>query len=184
MTESTDVEATLRSVRRLVLAAVACGAALVLVAPPLSAKVGSISLAELASESDFIGIVRVDRVGVSIPLLRRPRATATIVQSWKGQAHGRVSFAASPDWTCDISAARKGEEAVAFIRNGSLAHAGRGRMPLFSRQGRTLAAVWPEVRLPKATATEAGPEPDHAFIRGVEIGVLREAVAKAAAEPD
>ena len=108
---------------------------------PVAVKVLSISLAELTERAEFVGIVRVDRISAGMPLLRRRRATATILDSWKGQVEGRASFVAAPTWVCDISDAERNEEAVVFIRDGQLLHAGRGRMPIFSREGRRLAAI-------------------------------------------
>ena len=144
------------------------------------AKVAAITLAELAQDAEFIGVVRVDHVGGGVPLLRRPRATATILQSWKGQAQGKVTFVAAAAWTCDISDAKAGEEAVVFIRDGNLEHSGRGRMPIFIREGRRLAALWPDVRLPKDVATEAGPSTEYDFVRGVAVIDLRSALASQA----
>ena len=115
---------------------------------PVAAKVVSISLAELTERAEFVGIVRVDSISAGIPFLRRRRATATVLDSWKGQVQGRVSFVAAPTWICDISDAERHEEAVVFIRDGQLLHAGRGRMPIFSREGRRLAAIWDDVTLP------------------------------------
>ena len=143
---------------------------------PVAAKVGIISVADLAQQAEFIGIVRVDKVSLGIPLLRRPRATATILESWKGQGSGRVRFVAAPTWICDISDAKRDEEAVVFVRDGSLLHAGRGKMPVFTRDGRRLAAFWDEVMFPKDVITEEGPEPEHQFIRGVSINGLRDAI--------
>jgi hypothetical protein len=145
---------------------------------PVAAKVGIISLADLTQQAEFIGIVRVDRISLGIPLLRRPRATATVLESWKGQVEGRVSFVAAPTWICDISDAKRNEEAVVFIRDGRLLHAGRGRMPVFTRDGRRLAAIWDEVRLPADIITEDGPEPEYQFIRAGSVSGLRGAIAK------
>ena len=144
---------------------------------PVAASVAPITLGEIAERAEFIGIVRVDRISWGLPFLRRPRATATIMASWKGQAQGKVRFVAAPTWICDISDAKRGEEAVVFIRDGSLLHAGRGRMPIFVRDGRQLAAIWPDVRLPGGVTTEDGPEPEYRFIRGVGISDLQNAIA-------
>ncbi len=145
---------------------------------PVAAKVGLISLADLKQQAEFIGIARVDKISVGIPLLRRPRATATVLESWKGQVEGRVSFVAAPTWICDISDAKRNEEAVVFIRDGKLLHAGRGRMPVFTRDGSRLAAIWDEVRLPADIITEDGPEPEYQFIRAASVSGLRGAIAK------
>jgi len=152
--------------------------------PVVVAKVATIPLAELVDHAEFIGIVRVERLGWRLPLLKRPRATARILESWKGPTEGTVTFVAAAAWTCDISEAKKGEEAVVFIRARNLEHSGRGRMPIFVREGRRFAAVWPDVRLPQGMVTEAGPEPEFRFIVGVSIDSLRDAVAAGAAKTD
>ena len=100
---------------------------------PLAAKVMMIGLADLADQAEFIGVVRVERIGLGIPVLRQPRATATILESWKGQMTGHVSFVAAPTWICDISDAEKNEEAILFVRDGKLLHAGREDARLHSR---------------------------------------------------
>jgi hypothetical protein len=141
------------------------------------AKVRLMSLSEFVQDADFIGVVRVERISGGIPFLKRRRATATVMESWKGQAIGTVTFRAAPTWTCDISDAKKGEETLVFIRSGELVLAGRGRMPIFTREGRRLAAVWPEVRLPPGVITEAGPEPQYDFILGINVEALRAEVA-------
>jgi hypothetical protein len=140
------------------------------------AKVAPSHLADLVREADFIGIVRVDRVGGRIPLIRPRRATATILQSWKGQREGSVTFVAQPTWSCDTSDARRGEEVVVFIEGDSLLLAGQGRMRIFERAGRRLATIWPGVLLPPDLDTEAGPEPEYGFLRGVGVDDLAAAV--------
>jgi hypothetical protein len=145
---------------------------------PVAARVAPITLGELAERAEFIGIVRVDRISWGVPLVLRPRAMATILDSWRGQAQGKVMFVAAPTWICDISDAENGEEAVVFVRDGSLLHAGRGRMPIFTRNARRLAAIWPDVRLPEGVTTEDGPEPEYPFIRAVGVIDLQNAVAK------
>ena len=167
---------TMRGVLRTALALVTLAVMLPLFERPVAAKVATITLLELAQRAEFIGIVRVDRIGLGIPFVRSPRASATIRESWKGRATGKVTFVAAPTWICDISGADKGEEAVVFLRRGSLEHAGRGRMPIYTRDGRELAAIWPEVRLPPTVITEDGPEPKYDFIRGVTVDSLRQAV--------
>jgi hypothetical protein len=146
--------------------------------PAVAARVPYIDLKELVRTADFIGVVRISRVSSRIPLLRRSRAKATIIESWKGPTTGVVDFVAGPTWTCDISTAVAGEEAVIFVRGHSLLHSGRGRMPITTRDGRWLAAVWPDVRLPKDIKTEEGPDPAYAFIRSVAVTDLRASVAR------
>jgi hypothetical protein len=144
---------------------------------PVAAKVAPVVLADLTRQAEFVGVVRVDRVSVRIPLILRRRATASVLEGWKGQSAGRVTFGASLTWACDISDANEGEEVVAFVRDGRLLQAGRGRMPIFSRNGRRLAAVWTDVRLPVGLGTEPGPDPAFASVRAVGVDDLRQAVA-------
>ena len=151
--------------------------ALAIAGPMALASVRPMTLAEFTQEAQFIGVVRVERISAHIPFLKRSRATATILDSWKGKTNGTVTFGASATWICDISEARKGEETVVFIENGELKLAGRGRMPIFVRDGRRLAAIWPDVRLPAGLTTEAGPEPQWEFIRAVLVTDLQAAVA-------
>ena len=142
------------------------------------AKVARTDLADLVKDSDFIGIVRVADVSSAIPMIRQRRATATVLQSWKGQRDGEISFLAEPTWACDISDAEPGEEAVLFVRGDRLVLAGRGRMPIFLRAGRRLAAIWSEVILPADLATEDGPKSEYEFIRGVSVERLGAVVAR------
>jgi hypothetical protein len=50
-------------------------------------------------------------------------------------------------------------------------------MPIFTRENRRLAAIWPEVALPAGLDTEEGPEPEYPFVRGVPLDDLRDAIA-------
>jgi hypothetical protein len=155
----------------------AAGAIALLAGSPLAAKVAPATLGDMVQRADFVGIVRVDSVSTRIPLLKRRRASATILQSWKGQPSGTVHFIAQATWTCDISEARVGEEAIVLVECDRLVLAGRGRMPIFTRDGRRLAAVWPDVQLPRGLRTEDGPEPEYSFIRSVGVDDLAAAVA-------
>lgn len=65
-----------------------------------------------------------------------------------------------------------------FVANGMLLHAGRGRMPIFTRDDRTLAAFWNDVHLPADMATEDGPDPKYSFVRGVAVSDLRDYVTR------
>ena len=59
-----------------------------------------------------------------------------------------------------------------------VASRGPGRMPVFTRDGRRLAAIWNDVRLPADIITEDGPEPEYQFIRAASVNGLRGAIAK------
>lgn len=167
----------MRHLRRITFAIAALLALTTLVEERVAAKVAWITLEELTDGAEFIGIVRVESIGFGIRYLFQGHANATVLERWKGQARRWIRFGATPTWTCDISGARRGEEALIFTEGRQLAHAGRGRMPIFTRDGRRLAAVGPEVRLPATLVVEGGPKPD-SDMRAVSVDDLRDAVRK------
>jgi hypothetical protein len=156
---------------------------LCIVTMPAFAKVASISFDELIQSSDLIVVAKVE--SVSRPLIGKRYAKATIAAVWKGPKTEKVEFLASPTWTCDISEAKKGETVLLFLiksdesRSYSIAHSGRGRMPLRLVDAKTYATFWPDIRIPNQTPTIAGPDPKWDFIRSVELQVLRSLCSRA-----
>jgi hypothetical protein len=144
------------------------------------AKVAGLSFEELVRMCDAIVIARVERV--SAPLIEKKWAIASITETWKGSPDSKITFLASPTWTCDISNAEKGETVVLFLVKDKdptryvLAVSGRGRMPVREVGGKQCVTIWPEVRLPKDTPTIAGPEPQWDFIKSVEVEKLHDLV--------
>jgi hypothetical protein len=144
-------------------------------------KVAGMSLADLANKSDVIVVARVDRV--SKPLIGKKWAVATVTEVWKGNPDSKITFLASPTWTCDILEAVKGETVVLFLTKDKkpqsyvLGLSGRGRMPVRDVDGKRYATFWSEVYLPKGTPTIAGPEPKLDFIESIEIERLRNLVS-------
>jgi len=71
----------------------------------VQAKVATISIGELARESDLILVSKVRRVeveaGVKIARVR-------VIRFVKGEAECPIAFVAEPTWTCDTSAAVPG----------------------------------------------------------------------------
>ena len=177
-----SVRPTMRWIVRAATRSAVILATLLLTQASALAKVAPATLADLVRRSDFIGIVRVDDVTGRIPLIRQRRASATILQSWKGPRTGVVKFVARPTWTCDISDAKRGEEVVAFIQGDRLALAGRGRMPIFMREGRRYVAMSPEVFLPASLAATKGPDGEYEFVRGVLVDDLVAEVSKSLLE--
>jgi hypothetical protein len=107
------------------------------------AKVAARSLEELVASSDAIVLARVERV--SKPIIRKKWAVASVTSVWKGTNESKVTFLASPTWTCDISEAKQGETVVLFLvkykKAGRyvLALSGRGRMPIRDVGGKAYA---------------------------------------------
>jgi len=132
----------------------------------VQAKVGTISIGELALESDLILVAEVQRVevkaGVRIARVR-------VIRFVKGEAECPIAFVAEPTWTCDTSAAVPGERVLLYLtaavdrrertlngknvgavqasckREGTqlyvLSHSGRGRIRLSLTKGQWVAPV-------------------------------------------
>jgi len=147
------------------------------------AKVASVQFSNLVANCELIIVAKVE--SVSSPLIGKRYAKARVTEVWKGTNTPTVEFLASPTWTCDISEAKKGETVLLFLtksdksRSYSIAHSGRGRLPLRTVAGKTYATFWPDVKLPKEIPTIDGPEPEWDFIRSVEVALLRDLVKKA-----
>src|SRR5262249_53707456 len=123
----------------------------------VSAKVAEIPLKKLVAQSDLIILAKVSKIEDGPAEIKTqddrvfPRvkvATAQVIETWKGTPLREVRFVASPLWTCDISDAEEGERVVLFLesRKGSpiptIAHSGRGRMPLREVKGKLYATIW------------------------------------------
>jgi hypothetical protein len=58
-----------------------------------------------------------------------------------------------------------------------LAHSGRGRMPIFERNGQDFAALWPmDVLLREDLSLVEGPESEYSFIKAVRLDELKQTV--------
>ena len=173
------------------------------------AGVKDVAFNDFAMRSDLIVFARVTKVEVgpahlerfdrAMPALRV--ATAQVIETWKGTPASELRFVASPSWVCDTSCAEKGERVVLFLERRkdsaimSIAHAGRGRMPLREVGARLYAVLQHEIILPKGTvtisetktvrwslpATRPGkPAPELTFTyseASIELGVLRRLVS-------
>ncbi|MDG3008422.1 hypothetical protein [Paludisphaera mucosa] len=153
------------------------------------AKVAETSLKELATRSDLIVLAKVSKVEDGPADIKTeddrvfPRvkvATARVVETWKGTPGPEVRYVASSLWTCDISDAEEGEQVVLFLETRkdspimTIAHSGRGRMPLREVKGKNHATIWSDdVQLPKGTVTIPGPEPKYSFVRSIELSILK-----------
>lgn len=132
----------------------------------VQAKVGTISIGELAQGSDLILVAEVQRVevkaGVKIARVR-------VIRFVKGKAECPIAFVAEPTWACDTSAALPGKRVLLYLtaavdpqeqtlngknvravqasckREGTqlyvLSHSGRGRIPLSLNKGQWVAPV-------------------------------------------
>ena len=80
-------------------------------------------------------------------------------------------------WACDISEAKPGEEAVVFIEGDRPGVCGPGKDAYLQpcRASRSLP-FGPDVHLPLNVVTEAGPESEYPFIRGISLDELAAAV--------
>jgi hypothetical protein len=137
----------------------------VLITPVAVSSVAKATLEGLAESADAIVIVKVDRIEERDAL---KWANATVTKVLKGTAGERLTFLAQPTWTCDISEANEGEEALLFLERASsadwmmvekpkklprnsflIAWSGRGRMPVRQFRGTKFATFW-DVTVPGA----------------------------------
>jgi hypothetical protein len=137
-------------------------------AVPALAKVEGVTLKGLAARSDLIVFARVTKIEAGPNGVRpagdesRPVkvATAQVIETWKGDEVREVRYIASPTWACDTASAAVGERVVLFLEGSreksySIAHAGRGRMPIHELNDTRYAELADEVILPEGTPTVA-----------------------------
>jgi hypothetical protein len=185
---------------------------LVLLSLPVQvrAEVREVTLERLAARSDLIVVARVTKVedgpaelqpaGDEFPPVKV--ATAQVIETWKGDKVREIRYIASPTRPDDIASAEKGERVVLFLEGSkdsphSIAHVGRGWMPIHDASDNRYATLADEVILPKGTPTiprtktarvvlpsgEPGkPDVPLSFkytVRAIELGTLRKLVNKA-----
>lgn len=128
-------------------------------------------------------------------------AEVSVVRTLKGEPEqGSVLYLADSTWICDITGAVPGEELVLFLQENTLLdqegatfHAnlgrrfgqrrvhevlwsGRGRMPLWNKDGRDLAVLWDQVQVPDDLELLPGPDPEYEFIQAVPVDLLEERI--------
>lgn len=174
----------------------------------LRAEVKEVDFKDFATRCDLIVAAKVSKVedgpahlvrmDPGMPALRV--ATAQVIETWKGAPVREVRYVGSSSWVCDTSSAEKGERVVLFLERRkdsaimSIAHAGRGRMPLREVGARVYAVLQDEIILPRGTPTisekktgrwslpsgELGkPAPVFTFtytVVSIELGVLKRLV--------
>jgi hypothetical protein len=144
-------------------------------------------LAQLATTSDVIVLAKVESV-TGQPAEEGRRATAQVLEAWKGEKVERVEYLASPTFACDIADAKVGERVLLFLEREEdtgwvIAWAGRGRMPLISRDGKEYASAFGDVIFPEGTPEIAIPEAEEdGFDWAVELTLVRQLVSKALEE--
>ena len=143
------------------------------------ASIGSSSLEGLVKKCDLIVVAKVTKITLPVP----DRFAEAIVSSvWKGRADtATVLFRASPSWSCDTACAVLNEDVLLFLHQGdgniyTIAHAGRGRMPLRMVKGEVYATLWDNIRLGPGVSSIPGPDPRYDFIRSVRLDALRRLV--------
>ena len=135
--------------------------------PVLRAEVKDVAFKDFVVNSDPIVVAKVtkveagpaqrERIDPMMPALRF--AIAQVIETWKGTPARELRFVASSSWVCDTSSAEEGERVVLFLARRkdstimSIAHAGRGRMPLREVGAKSFAVLQHEIILPTATPT-------------------------------
>ena len=152
----------------------------------VQAEVAIVAFEHVVRGSDLIAVARVVSVE---PRLSDPRghrfARASVIEVWKGSQEVReIEFLASPTWPCDMATAEAGETVVLFLERESsepyytIAHAGRGRMPIHTFAKKRFATFWGDMILPKGTRTEQTRGSRSG--RSIEVSILRNLVLRAA----
>ena len=152
------VETFLRTYRRINMNWQRTGVALVALFAAAASYAYSaiVSISELTAKSRLVVLARVISIRESRTALGpEKRATAKVLEAWKGAPADHIDYVASPvGWfACDTSYSRVGETTVLFLERdkGShgyrIAHFGRGRMPVVAVGNQSHAAVY-EVTFP------------------------------------
>ncbi len=163
-------------------------------AVPAQARVARTTLVDLARNADAIVIARVEGVPSFDGL---PVARAVPTRVLKGNlGQGPLHFVAGPTWSCDMSTAVRGETVLLFLnraetdrfsRKGyrqpgarvpvkplyTLAHSGRGRMPLRTVQGRTHVVLPFDVEAPGEVPVVPGKRGGRALSLERALGIIR-----------
>jgi hypothetical protein len=162
------------------------GLAIAAAAAPASAKIGPIALADLARGSDHVVMARV--ASMTEDGSHQAWARLEIIETWKGAPAASLEVLASPTWTCDVSTAEPGETALFFLYDMrtagrcSIAHAGRGRMPMSA--DRAWARAWTvDVVMPQDVETRPIPGQDAVGDAWVDATAMERIVREAARAP-
>ena len=147
-----------------------------LIAPP---DVGSIRLEELTLQSPLIVVAKVNKL---VTRTEGTFANATPMEVWRGSPEGDVEFIVSSTFACDISQAIPGEKVLLFLETDvagrlSIAHFGRGRLPLDTVDGKDIARCWGGVILPEAMPVAIVDKSRGGYSTGVELAELERAVS-------
>jgi hypothetical protein len=151
------------------------------------AEVRQIDLEDLAEHSDLVVVAEVVKIEDGPAHLKADEgtkgpldvATARVIETWKGNPSREVRYVVSPDHMCDISHAEKGERVVLFLESKrwrrdktykSIAHSGRGRMPLGQVKGESYAVLQADVILPPGAPTITEKKTIQISVRATEPG--------------
>ena len=173
-------------------------AALVVVAcmapPHAGAILAPIALSNLVAQSQSIVVAHVEKVSY-VPTLTGggklrvdQAAILRVEETWKGPETNRLEVSVGPTWTCDMSTAQQGENALFFLvcdRRTSvlrIGHDGRGRMPIWHDGGKTLASFWWEVGMPNGLEVLPGQDPRDELTRAVRLESLKHEIKRICAK--
>lgn len=154
-------------------------AVLLTLSSPACAYVDAASLESVIAASDAIVVARVEKITTRSDESRE--ATAKVLETWKGPVRDSVRFLASPSWNCDVADAKQGELVVLFLERSdegpvrSIAHAGRGRMPV-EGSGRDQFVV-PRALTLDTIPKNAPPAPGRNLETRISLALLRAHVA-------
>ena len=158
-----------------------CVCCLLICAPRVHAMIIPPRIAELAEASEMIVLAKVKSVN-GWAFARNRRATATVIETWKGPKTEIVEYRVSPTFACDISDAKRHETVLLFLAKDEKAHweivwSGRGRMPLRMVNGKEYLTHFGDVIFPTETVSITTPEKNEdGFNSAVELKVVKQLV--------
>lgn len=147
-----------------------------------------ISIMDLTTKSEVVLLARVTIIRESRTAHgSEKRASAEVLEVWKGAATGRVEYIVSPvGWfACDTSYGRIGETIVLFLERDKerdvyrISHFGRGRMPVLTVGNEPHASIY-EVTFAKDVVAR---QPRYPFLFTVPVLKLKAVVTSFGSQP-
>jgi hypothetical protein len=131
-----------------------------------------IDLRTLIMKCDAVVVVEVMRVEESADHKRY--ATARVIECWSGKVGPSIKYICASERLHDISNAVVGETALLFLEHGpgndrSIAHLGRGRMPIYKTNEVVFVTIFDDIKLPADLRTIPGPGAKTPTYRSAEL---------------
>jgi hypothetical protein len=154
--------------------------------PRAYAKISVVTLEELIQSSDQVVLANIARVEESHVGSRTVLSVeARVIKTLKGKQLDHVRFLAypsGPETMDSTDDAVVGEKVLLFLYEGSdgvygIKQAGRGRMPISTRDGKVTAEIYAnDIVLPAGAPVLPGSRPEYGFIVSVPLFYLEQQI--------